>query len=80
MAVAWRDPLKTSEDLFSNQQLLQAILLAMRFWFDHDFTEDACLGSGGSSVCPCSTPGLWDKNWFSNVSLRGALHDQANDH
>ena len=45
-----------------------AISLAMGFWFSNDFTNPACLDSGGDDACPCGTPGLWNTNWFANVS------------
>lgn len=43
----------------------------MDYWFANDFTKLACLDSGGTATCPCSTPGLWNTNWYSNVRAAG---------
>ncbi|KAK0506120.1 polysaccharide lyase family 8 protein [Armillaria luteobubalina] len=49
--------------------LESAILLGMRWWFDRDFTNPACLDNGGSASCPCNSTEtlLWNTNWYSNV-------------
>ena len=39
----------------------------MDFWFANDFTNPSCIDSGGTTRCPCGTPGFWNTNWFSNV-------------
>jgi len=42
----------------------------MNWWFDRDYTNLACLDSGGSDSCPCDDDEtLWNTNWFSNVIL-----------
>jgi hypothetical protein len=52
-----------------NPALESSISRAMDWWFTRDFTNDACLdnGSATSTACPCSSPGLWNTNWYSNV-------------
>jgi hypothetical protein len=58
----WRD----------NAGLYQAISRAIDWWFARDFTNYDCLDNGNvdGSTCTCGTPGLWNTNWFSNVSPR----------
>jgi hypothetical protein len=50
-------------------QLLSATLKAADWWFKNDFSDAKCLDGGGGKDCPCGTPGLWNTNWYSNVSL-----------
>ncbi|KAI0043192.1 polysaccharide lyase family 8 protein [Auriscalpium vulgare] len=68
-SAAWHGGLKNAAQWVQNTQLRAAIALAMGFWFDNDFTDPGCLDSGGTDVCPCGTPGLWNTNWFSNIIL-----------
>ncbi|KAH9849786.1 galactose mutarotase-like protein [Lenzites betulinus] len=68
MAAAWHGGVEGSSQSFVNSSsLLDAILSAMDFWFANDFTDQACLDSGGLASCPCGTPGFWNTNWFSNI-------------
>lgn len=50
--------------------LLDALSRGSDWWFARDFHEPDCLGYGGvqGRKCPCGTPGLWNSNWYSNVS------------
>ncbi|EGO20045.1 polysaccharide lyase family 8 protein [Serpula lacrymans var. lacrymans S7.9] len=66
-AAAWHGGLKDASQYAQNSSLRTAISSAMGYWFSHDFTNPACLDSGGTSTCPCGTPGLWNTNWFSNI-------------
>ncbi|KAI8995601.1 polysaccharide lyase family 8 protein [Trametes punicea] len=66
-ASAWHGGLKNAAEYAQSSQVRSAASLAMGFWFSNDFTNPACLDSGGDSTCPCGTPGLWNTNWFSNV-------------
>ena len=68
MSAAWHGGLKGAEQYAGNPDLAGAISSAMDFWFSRDFTVPGCLDQGGTSTCPCGTPGLWNTNWFSNVS------------
>jgi hypothetical protein len=67
MAGAWHGGLKGAEQFVKDDKLRAVISLAMDFWFANDFTNPSCLDSGGTSSCPCSSPGFWNTNWFSNV-------------
>lgn len=67
-AAGWHGGLKNAEQFVGNSTLRAAISSAMLFWFDNDFTDPSCLDYGGTDLCPCSTPGLWNTNWDSNVS------------
>ncbi|KAF7970614.1 hypothetical protein HWV62_23645 [Athelia sp. TMB] len=69
MAAAWYGDLPGNTGFAGNETLRNAISLAMGYWFSNDFTDPACLDFGGSSSCPCDTPGLWNTNWYSNVIL-----------
>ncbi|KAI9456630.1 polysaccharide lyase family 8 protein [Russula earlei] len=69
MSAAWHGGLKGAEQYVGNTTLASAISSAMNFWFLRDFTVSACLDQGGTSSCPCGTPGFWNSNWFSNVIL-----------
>jgi hypothetical protein len=69
MTAAWHGGLKgAEEDYAGDPALASAISSAMNFWFSRDFTVPGCLDQGNTSACPCDTPGLWNTNWFSNVS------------
>ena len=68
MAGAWHGGLTGAEQYVNNPKIRGAIASAMDFWFTNDFSNMACLDSGGTRGCPCGTPGFWDTNWFSNVS------------
>jgi hypothetical protein len=69
MTVAWHGGLKGAEKYYAgNPALASAISSAMNFWLSRDFTVPGCLDQGNTSTWPCSTPGLWNTKWFSNVS------------
>jgi len=68
MSAAWHSSLKGAEQYFKNPALANAISSAMDFWFSQDFTLPGCLDKGGTTACPCGTPGFWNTNWFANVS------------
>ncbi|KAF8203623.1 polysaccharide lyase family 8 protein, partial [Pholiota molesta] len=68
-AAAWHGGVKNAAQYIGNATLRASISSAMNFWFSNDFTVPACLDSGGSDLCPCSTPGLWNTNWYSNIIL-----------
>jgi hypothetical protein len=68
MAAAWHGGLEDADQFVKDPTLLSAIQNAMDFWFRNDYADQACLDSGGLAACPCGTPGLWNTNWFSNVS------------
>ncbi|KZV71319.1 polysaccharide lyase family 8 protein [Peniophora sp. CONT] len=67
MSAVWHDEFYA--DTEPQAPLTAAILAAMNFWFDRDYTNDNCLDRGGRSECACDTPGLWNTNWYSNVIL-----------
>lgn len=68
MAAAWHGGLTVdARSYVGSDALRSAVSLAMGYWFDNDFTDAACLDSGGKSACPCGTPGFWSTNWYSNV-------------
>ncbi|KAF7436853.1 hypothetical protein PC9H_003686 [Pleurotus ostreatus] len=69
MAGAFHGGLDGTSQFVKNDTFRAVISRAMDFWFSNDFTNDACIDSGGSSSCPCDTPGLWNTNWFSNTIL-----------
>ncbi|KAI0348044.1 polysaccharide lyase family 8 protein [Trametopsis cervina] len=69
MAAAWHGGLTGANQFVKDPTLLSAIQRAADWWFANDFTDDACLDSGGTASCPCGTPGLWNTNWFSNIIL-----------
>ncbi|KAI0322716.1 polysaccharide lyase family 8 protein [Amylostereum chailletii] len=66
-SAAWHGGLDGAGQWFQSNELRSAISSAMQFWFENDFTDAACLDSGGEASCPCGTPGLWNTNWFPNV-------------
>ncbi|KAF9481397.1 polysaccharide lyase family 8 protein [Pholiota conissans] len=68
-AAAWHGGFKNAAQWTGNATLRASISSAMNFWFSNDFTVPACLDSGGTDICPCSTPGLWNTNWDSNIIL-----------
>jgi hypothetical protein len=73
MTAAWHNSLpatsiKGNRTWSGDKPLRAAIDKAMGWWFAHDFGPEACLDSGGTEGCPCDTPGLWNGNWFANVS------------
>ncbi|KAG6879278.1 hypothetical protein C0992_003882 [Termitomyces sp. T32_za158] len=68
-AAAWHGGLRNADQYAGDTQLRAAISSAMNFWFSQDFTIPACLDSGGTTACPCSTPGFWNQNWNSNIIL-----------
>ncbi|KAI0757019.1 polysaccharide lyase family 8 protein [Daedaleopsis nitida] len=64
---AWHGGFKNAGQWVQSPQVRAAVSSAMGFWFSNDFTNPACLDSGGEDACPCGTSGLWNTNWFSNV-------------
>ena len=78
MSGAWHGGLPGTEQYVQDATLRTAISLAMGYWFDNDFTVPGCLDNGGTSSCPCGTPGLWNTNWFSNVSMIADLVKSSN--
>ncbi|KAH8102634.1 polysaccharide lyase family 8 protein [Cristinia sonorae] len=69
MAAAWRGGFGDVSDYVNDTNLRSLISRAMGYWFTHDFSNPSCLVSGGQHACSCSTPGLWNPNWFANVVL-----------
>ncbi len=69
MAGAWHGGFPGVSEYVKDASLESAILLGMRWWFDRDFTNPACLDNGGSASCPCNSTEtlLWNTNWYSNV-------------
>lgn len=69
MAGSWRGGVKDADNLVGNETLLSAVSIAMDWWFSHDFTNPACLDSGGTDACPCSDTetAMFNTNWFSNI-------------
>ncbi|CAO3629612.1 unnamed protein product [Mucor hiemalis] len=61
--------LATEYHLNKNSTLLSTISKAMDYWFDNNYTPDACLDQGGLDACPCGTPGFWNTNWFGQMIL-----------
>ncbi|KAJ6489074.1 polysaccharide lyase family 8 protein [Mycena sanguinolenta] len=68
-ASAWHGGFKNAANWTGDPSLRASISAAMAFWFNSDFTNPACIDSGGLAACPCGTPGLWNTNWFSNIIL-----------
>ncbi|KAG6911940.1 hypothetical protein DXG01_000188 [Tephrocybe rancida] len=68
-AAAWHGGLRNADQYAGDADLRAAISSAMNFWFSQDFTIPACIDSGGTTACPCTTPGFWNQNWSSNVIL-----------
>ncbi|KAF8898702.1 polysaccharide lyase family 8 protein [Infundibulicybe gibba] len=68
-AAAWHGGLRNAAQFAGSSSLRASISEAMDFWFQNDFKTPACLDSGGTTSCPCSTPGFWNQNWNSNVIL-----------
>ncbi|KAI9445284.1 polysaccharide lyase family 8 protein [Lactarius indigo] len=77
LSAAWHGGLNGTEEYVGSPALASAISSAMNFWFSRDFTVPGCLDQGGTSLCPCDTPGFWNTNWFSNVILVPKLVDEA---
>ncbi|KAF9563105.1 polysaccharide lyase family 8 protein [Agrocybe pediades] len=71
MAAAWHGGLKGDDQFVKDPTLHAAISSAMDYWFGRDFTNPACLDSGGTPACPCDNldNSLWNTNWFSNIIL-----------
>ncbi|KAJ7128143.1 polysaccharide lyase family 8 protein [Mycena crocata] len=67
LAGAWHGGLSGAAQYAGDSSLRASISLAMGYWFANDFTNPACLDSGGTATCPCGTPGLWNTNWFPNI-------------
>ncbi|KAJ7487640.1 polysaccharide lyase family 8 protein [Mycena galericulata] len=69
MAAAWHGGLVGAEEYAQDPSLRASLSVAIGYWFSNDFTNVACLASGGDAACPCSTPGFWNTNWFSNILM-----------
>ncbi|KAF9464591.1 polysaccharide lyase family 8 protein [Collybia nuda] len=71
MAAAWRGGLMGAEEYAGDERLRAAISSAIDYWFSRDFTNLACLDSGGKPACSCDNHEnwLWNTNWYSNVIL-----------
>ena len=69
MSAAWHGGLTGADEFVGSISLLDAISRGMDWWFSNDFAEYDCLYNGGKGNCPCGTPGMWNTNWFSNVSV-----------
>ncbi|KAJ8589420.1 polysaccharide lyase family 8 protein [Rhizopogon salebrosus TDB-379] len=69
MAAAWHGGLQGYGQYVNSSSLFTAIGNAMDYWFSNDYTDIGCLVNGGTSDCPCGTPGFWNKNWYDNVIL-----------
>jgi hypothetical protein len=70
MAAAWHGGLQGYDQYVNSSSLFTAIGDAMDYWFSNDYTDIGCLVNGGTSDCPCGTPGFWNKNWYDNVRLK----------
>ena len=73
MAAAWHGGVPGGDQFVKNPDLFTGISSAMDYWFENDFTNPDCLDSAGTPACPCGTPGLYNTNWFSNVSRMDSL-------
>jgi hypothetical protein len=70
MAAAWHGGLQGYDQYVNSSSLFTAIGNAMDYWFINDFTDVGCLVNGGTTDCPCGTPGYWNTNWYDNVRLK----------
>ena len=57
--------------------VFSAATKALDWWIEHDYNNTACLQYGGTSTCPCGTPGLWNTNWWHQVIGIPTLASQA---
>ncbi|KAJ7688180.1 chondroitin AC/alginate lyase [Mycena rosella] len=73
MAGGWNGGFPGAEPYVKDPTLRSNISLAMGYWSTNDFTNPACVDSGGTAACPCGTPGLWNTNWSSNIIGTPAL-------
>jgi hypothetical protein len=71
MAGAWHGGVEGAEQYVQDPVIQSAISIGMDWWFIRDFTNPACLDSGGTPACPCNAneTKLFNTNWFSNVSV-----------
>ncbi|KIO31812.1 hypothetical protein M407DRAFT_217909 [Tulasnella calospora MUT 4182] len=85
LAAAYTGALPKPEDALASQwkhyvgnpEVKQVLDKAMNWWFDRDYKVGACVDQGGTAKCPCSTDGLWNTNWYSNVILIPRLATEA---
>ncbi|KAG5720111.1 Chondroitinase-AC [Termitomyces sp. T112] len=79
MAAAWHGGLSGANQYVKDTTIRAAISRAMDYWFSRDFTNLACLASGGTVSCPCTNlnNSLWNTNWFSNIILIPDLVGQS---
>ncbi|KAF8640729.1 hypothetical protein AX17_000381 [Amanita inopinata Kibby_2008] len=79
MAGAWHGGIQGARQFTKDQALRDSISLGMDYWFSRDFSNPACLVSGGTASCPCTNLDntLWNTNWFSNVILIPELVGQT---
>lgn len=69
MAGAWHGGLEGADQYVKDNTIKVAVLRAMDYWFSRDFTNVACLDSGGTTACPCSNldNSLWCVVIFTQV-------------
>ncbi|TFK41122.1 polysaccharide lyase family 8 protein [Crucibulum laeve] len=79
MSGAWHGGLEGADQYVKDPTIHDAISRAMNYWFSRDFTNLACLDSGGTTRCPCDNTdnSLWNTNWFSNIILIPELVGQS---
>jgi hypothetical protein len=41
----------------SNATVLAKIVLGLEYWFDNDYTNEACTNRKSATLCPCTTTG-----------------------
>lgn len=58
MAAAWHGGLNGSEKYTKDEDLRSKTSAAIDYWYNRDFTDEACLASGGKkgSSCTCENP------------------------
>lgn len=73
MTAAWYGGLEGASEYAKDERLRTAISLAVDYWFKRDFTNRACLDSGGKPGCPCDNPDnlLW---YVRHICLWNAPH------
>jgi hypothetical protein len=49
----------------ANATLQDKLMLGLDYWLDNDYTNENCANMD-HAPCPCSTPGLWNTNWWYN--------------
>ncbi|KDQ15588.1 polysaccharide lyase family 8 protein [Botryobasidium botryosum FD-172 SS1] len=70
LAAAYHGGLTNSSNSYVNSTTVRSSIdSAMDWWFGNDYEGVGCQEDGGTSKCPCGTPGMWNTNWFSNLIL-----------